>query len=160
MPNTYEAIATQTLGSTATSVTFSSIPGTYTDLVLVFAGTVATADNINVRFNGVSTGGLYSVTRLYGNGSTVASNRSSNQDSMQLGEMATVQSTDIIQIFNYSNSSTFKTVISSGRNTTGNVKDTVGLFRSTSAITSITLLTGGANYSAGSVFSLYGIAAA
>jgi hypothetical protein len=40
--NTYEAIATQTLGSAAASVTFSSIPGTYTDLVLVVAGTLTT----------------------------------------------------------------------------------------------------------------------
>jgi hypothetical protein len=76
--NTYEAIATQTLGSAAASVTFSSIPGTYTDLVLVVAGTLTTGtENIVMQFNG-DTGSNYSVTSLLGDGSTASSFRSSN----------------------------------------------------------------------------------
>ena len=161
MAATYEPIATTTLGSAVTSVTFSSISQAYTDLVIVFNGTVSSADNNAAEFNNENSNQLYSVTRLYGNGSgTVGSNRSTSQNSMQLGEMATVQSTDIIQIFNYSNTTTYKTVISSGRNTTGFLKNTVGLFRSTSAITTIKIMTGGANYQTGSTFTIYGIKAA
>jgi hypothetical protein len=157
--STYTPIATTTLGSAQASVTFSSISASYTDLIIIFNGTVSSADNNNIQFNS-DTSSLYSVTRLYGNGTTTASNNSSNQTQMQLGEMATVQSTDIIQVFNYSNTTTYKTVISGGRNTTGFVKNTVGLYRSTSAISTIKIMTGGANYQTGSTFTLYGITAA
>jgi hypothetical protein len=76
--NTYEAIATQTLGSAAASVTFSSIPGTYTDLVVVIAGTLTTgSDNVSFQLNGDS-GANYSVTVLTGDGSTASSGRASN----------------------------------------------------------------------------------
>lgn len=158
---TYVPIQSYTVsGNSTTSYTFSSIPQNYTDLVIVFNGTLSSADNNNIEFNNENQNQLYSVTRLYGNGSTVGTNRSTSQNSMQLGEMGTSQSTDIIQIFNYSSTSGYKTVISSGRNATGNVKNTVGLFRSTSATNTIKIFTGGgATYSAGSTFSLYGIEA-
>jgi len=155
--STYTPIATQTLSSAAASVTFSSIPQGYTDLVLVYTGTMASTDNINVRFNDDS-GYLYSVTRLLGNGSAASSSRSGSTTQIQLGEIATTQSTDIIQIMNYSNSTTYKTVLDRSSNTSGFIKANVGLYSSTNAITSITLLTGGANYASGSVFSIYGIA--
>jgi hypothetical protein len=139
-------------------VTFSSIPGTYTDLVLVFAGTVGTLDNNNVTFNG-DTGSNYSVTRLVGNGSTASSSRGSNLNAIQCGEIATSQSNDIIQIQNYSNSTTYKTLIHRSNNTSQFLKASVGLWRNTAAITSITITNGG-TYQIGSTFTLYGIASA
>jgi hypothetical protein len=160
MASTYEPIATTTIGSAVTSVTFTSVSQAYTDLVIVFNGTVSSADNNAAEFNNENSNQLYSVTRLYGNGSTVGSNRSTAQNSMQLGEMATTQSIDLIYLFNYSNTSTYKTVISEASNTTGFLKRTVGLFRSTSAITTIKIMTGGANYQTGSTFTIYGIKAA
>jgi hypothetical protein len=155
---TYEPIETETLGTTESSVTFSSIPGTYTDLVLVFAGTVGILDNNNVTFNG-DTGSNYSVTRLVGNGSTASSSRGSNLNAIQCGEIATSQSNDIIQIQNYSNSTTYKTLIHRSNNTSQFLKASVGLWRNTAAITSITITNGG-TYQIGSTFTLYGIASA
>lgn len=164
MALTYDPIYTTTLTSTQTSLTFdisSTENQSYTDLIIVFNGTVSSADNNAIQFNNESSNQLYSVTRLYANGSgTGGSNNSSNQNSMQLGEMATVQSTDLIYIFNYSSTTVNKTVISDGSNTTGFMKKTVGLFRSTSAITTIKIMTGGANYQIGSTFTIYGVKAA
>jgi hypothetical protein len=154
--NTYVALDTQTLGSTAGSVTFSSIPQSYTDLILVFAGTVGTLDNDNITFNG-DTGSNYSVTRLLGSGSSDSSSRGSNLSAIQCGEIATSQSTDIIQIQNYSNTTTYKTLIHRSGNTSQFLKASVGLWRNTAAITSITITNGG-TFSIGSTFTLYGLA--
>jgi hypothetical protein len=61
MAITYEPIATTTLGSAAASVTFSSISGSYTDLVLVVTGIGATVTTFPwIRFNGLSTN-IYSI---------------------------------------------------------------------------------------------------
>ena len=78
--NTYVAIATNTLGSAAASVTFSSIPGTYTDLVIVTQAISATADNVGIRFNSDS-GSNYSQTWLSGNGTSAISSRYSSSTS-------------------------------------------------------------------------------
>jgi hypothetical protein len=72
---TYFPIATTTLGSSSASVTLSSIPSTYTDLLLVCNLTANTAPlNMGIRFNS-DTSSLYSGTALGGNGSTAASTR-------------------------------------------------------------------------------------
>ena len=70
--NTYTPIATNTLSSATASVTFSSISGVYTDLVLVITPTIPTgAYDILMRVgNGtVDSGTNYSVTRVSGTGS-------------------------------------------------------------------------------------------
>jgi hypothetical protein len=160
MPSTYEPIATQTLGSAAASVTFSSIPSTYTDLVLIISGTIVGSDGGNlVTFNG-DTGSNYSFTQFYGTGSATASNRSSNASSMQLGRQGSVQSNSIINILNYSNTTTNKTAIARGNNTGGIVVAQVGLWRSTAAINSIAISNESGNFNTGSTFTLYGIKAA
>ena len=76
--STEVAIATQTLGSATASITFSSIPSTYTDLRIVFSGTGATVLNLKVRFNGDSASN-YSQTNLQGLGYSVQSSRASTQ---------------------------------------------------------------------------------
>jgi hypothetical protein len=156
--STYEPIATQTLGSTATSVTFSSITGTYTDLVLIFGGKGSTGGNVTFQFNS-DTGSNYSSTIIYGDGSSAGSVRGSNQTSMNIGSTGTDISTDTFSIMNYSNSTTYKTVL--GRYSRADeVGSKVGLWRSTSAITSIVVGVSGGNFSIGSTFTLYGIKAA
>ena len=160
MPKTYEPIATNTLGSATASVAFSSIPSTYTDLVLIVSGTVSASSYFTFRFNS-DTGSNYSETSLYGDGSTANSTRNSNQTYMLIGGIRTTQTTIITSIMNYSNSTTNKTAISRSSNAAVEAAATVGLWRNTAPITSIICGTGGANtFQAGSTFTLYGIKAA
>ncbi len=161
---TYEALSTTTLTSTQANVTFdisSTANQSYTDLIIICNVKMSGAnENNNIQFNNVTSGGYYSVTRLYGNGSTYSTNLSSSQDQMQLGEMSTLGSTDVIQIFNYANTNVNKTVISTGGQTGGFMKITTGLFRQTSAITNVKLFPGSGNYGIGSTFTIFGVKAA
>lgn len=154
---TYTPLATTTLSSAASTVTFSSISGSYTDLVLVIAGTANTTTAFDVTFNS-DTGSNYSATRLTGNGSTATSIRSTSGTNMPLGYITTTQSVSVIQIMNYSNTTTFKTAIARGNAADTLTNAIVGLWRSTSAITSISFA--GGSFQPGSTFTLYGIAAA
>ena len=169
--NTYVALATQTLGSAAASVTFSSISGAYTDLVLVIdcIGTYTSTpyEIISTRFNG-DTASNYSQTFLYGNGTSAGSSRGSSGTSIYAGDISNQASSNlgpstvIWQVNNYANSTTYKTLLARTNNApaSGFVEAVVGLWRSTSAITSITAITTNANFAIGSTFSLYGILAA
>lgn len=169
MPVTYTPIATTTLGSASATVTFSSISGSYTDLILVCtarSATAATSDSYLMTFNGNTTA-LYSRTRLLGTGSAASSaNRSAatNIDFEGLSGDTSAANTfmnAIVQLQNYSNATTNKTCLIRGNDANNYVLATVGLFRSTSAITSVSLATSsGANFMTGSTFTLYGIASA
>jgi hypothetical protein len=168
MAITYEPIATTTLGSAAATVTFSSISGSYTDLVLVMSafGSVSGAD-IRVQVNS-DTASNYSLTRLVGY-TTAFSNRASNAtywqitNSVGIGSSSSDPTADVIQFMNYSNTTTNKTILVRHNQPQSSLMETaaqVGLYRSTSAITSITFSLSSGNYSSGSTFTLYGIKAA
>ena len=166
MTATYEKIATTTLGSATNTVTFSSISGAYTDLVLIanVRKGGAAGESMFVTFNG-DNGSNYSYTWLSGNGSAANSYRASNDVRLQWYAQNTTANTftiNILNIQNYSNSTTYKTII--GRNATANLQSNanVGLWRSTSAITSITLtpdLYLSPNFEIGCSFTIYGIKA-
>jgi hypothetical protein len=163
MPATYEPISTQTLGTAVSTVTLSSIPSTYTDLVLVIGYGVhpTGGELLRMRFNGDTTTN-YSNTRIANGGGGFGSFRDSNSSVIDIGVIYATSDplTLIINIFNYANSTTNKTVL--GRsNTTQNVTTTVGLWRATpQAVTSIDFLLTGGNFGVGSTFTLYGIKAA
>jgi hypothetical protein len=167
--NTYVALATNTLSSATASVTFSSIPATYTDLVLVLQPASTTfADNIGLQFNS-DTGNNYSSTNLSATGSAASSGRTSSFPYINvtniIGTTGTLGAmTSTIQIINYANTTTYKTVISrTGQNgaTYNGVEAIVGLWRNTAAISTIVVKQSGSpNFITGSTFSLYGIAAA
>ena len=161
--NTYVAIAEQTLGSAAASVTFSSISGAYTDLVLVFNGAGSTNINMHMQFNS-DTATNYSVTSLGGNGTTVVSYRYTNAAHILLNGQAYIETgfttNVLININNYSNATTYKTSINRFNNAGTGTDAVVGLWRNTAAITSILLKTHTGTFSTGSTFTLYGIAAA
>jgi hypothetical protein len=163
MPATYDKIATTTLGSAAASVTFSSISGSYTDLVLVTNATLASggAANLWCRFNGDS-GANYSTTYLAGNGTVASSARDTSATEGWCGRLSSTNITSSIASFqNYANSTTYKTNISRGNDTSGLVIAYVSLWRSTAAITSIVLTNSSAvKFNSGSTFTLYGIKAA
>ena len=169
--NTYEAIATQTLGSAAASVTFSSIPSTYTDLVIVTSALSPGGGNNSrgYRFElNSDTGSNYSQTWLSNSTTTATSTRESSQTRGRIGgisETASDVTTVLTNFLNYSNTTTYKTVLSrsSNLNSNGdtNVFAGVSLWRSTSAITAIKLtMSDNSSFITGSSFSLYGIKAA
>jgi hypothetical protein len=165
MPKTYEPIQTQTVGTAVATITFSSIPQTYTDLILVMTGTTsATGASLRMQFNSDTTS-LYSDTYLVGNGTSASSGRDSAQTSIRVSQNATggtlnVQRVNILQIFNYSNTSVFKTLLARG-NADLEVGLNVGLYRSTNAITAFNLFNGSsATFGVGTTFVLYGIKAA
>jgi hypothetical protein len=159
---TYTPIATYTVPSATASYTFSSIPGTYTDLVLIANVQGTTGGNgTTVQFNS-DTSTNYSYTLVDGSGSSATSARSTNSTNIQSGLVDNVSwGTQIIHIMNYSNTTTYKTVLGRG-NDTLQLRATVGLWRNTSAISSVTVLAApnAYNFIAGSTFTLYGILAA
>ena len=160
---TYTLIASNTLGSSAASVTFSSIPSTYTDLVLVVNGYQVTTGyfDIQVGNGSVDTAGNYSHTRLIGYSGGVLSDRSSNVSNFVQPTIGTAErGTVLINFLDYANTTTYKTAIH--RNNEGGlgVGVEVGLWRSTAAINQIKISGGsGSNFASGSTFKLYGIEA-
>jgi hypothetical protein len=161
MPSTYEPIATQTLGSTASSVTFSSIPSTYTDLVLVVNSIGSGTSYMKVKCNGDTTTANYSTTILEGDGSAASSLRYSNTVYLaMIGTVTTTIGNQIVHFMNYSNTTTFKTILARD-NSSIRTRANVALFKSTAAISSLEIdVPDAPNFAAGSTFTLYGIKAA
>jgi hypothetical protein len=163
MPITYEPIQSYTLGSAAATITFSSIPATYTDLRIVITGTIIAGNVYRIQYNG-DTGSNYSITILEANGSTVASNRSTGGTSILAG--FTYGGSDTIpqfvsyDVFSYAGS-TFKTALATAsvdQNGSGSITRVVGLWRNTAAITSIAITTSsGGNVPSATSATLYGI---
>lgn len=165
MAVTYEPIASQTLGTAVSSVEFTSLPGTYTDLVVVCRiGTTGGNGNIQLQVNS-DTGSNYSYTFLAGDGSAAYSGRYSNQTNYNTDNFAyantNVESVYIYQVMSYANTNVYKTFLGSAATTGRGITKTVGLWRSTSAITSIKLFpSASTTFKANCVFSVYGIKAA
>jgi hypothetical protein len=169
MSATYEFITKQTLGAEAATVTFSNIPQTFTDLLIVSsarsARTVNLADNLNLRFNG-DAGGNYSFRYLEGNGSGASSVAGSSAAQMLACYTPTAAATAStfgvasIYVANYAGS-TAKAVscesVTENNGTTAFIVATAGLWSGTVPVTSVTLLSQVANFVAGSSFFVYGI---
>lgn len=161
MAATYTPIASVIIGANTPSVTFSNIPQTYTDLVMVLSlVSSSTATYTNLRINS-DTGSNYSRTYLLGTGSAALTGRDSNVTQIAGLDTTATGSTfagpHILNFQNYSNTTTNKTYIWRENLAGSQVVLGVGLYRSTSAITSITLATNANNYGVGSTFNLYGI---
>ena len=160
MATTYEPIATKTLGSAASSITFSSIAATYTDLRIVLANAFTSygLDTAKIRFNG-DTATNYSDTLLTGDGSTASSSRRSSVSSATVGRVGytALPAMILIDIFSYAGSTnkTFLSADAADQNGSGEVNRSVGLWRNTAAITSITLMN--VTFEAGATATLYGI---
>ena len=172
--NTYEAIATLTAsGGAATQLVMSSIPATYTDLVLIVnGGNSLSGATWAIQLNG-DTGSNYSWTIMEGSGTTATSSRSSTSGltiaSMYFSYETGVGASGVTAIANfqnYANTTTYKTVLMRQNTVTApnypGVSAGVGLWRNTAAITSITIIIpgGATNIASGTTFSLYGIKAA
>lgn len=158
MASTYTPIATTTLGSASSSITFSSISGSYTDLIVVLTGTAGSNLGVNLQFNG-DTNTNYSRIVVGGNGTSASSTNTPNDIAITCGLISTNESNNIFHIMNYSNTTTYKTAIAR-TNRTDILRAVVGTWRSTSAITSVTLMVTGDTMSIGTTATLYGIKAA
>jgi hypothetical protein len=165
--NTYVALDKVTVGTATASVTFSSISSGYTDLVIAasFLPSVST-NQPYIQFNadtGTSTTN-YSTTSLRGDGSSAASGRHTNQygwfpvPGPGIGTNGNPEPW-LINIMNYSNTTTFKSGLTRFNNASSIVSANAHLWRSTAAITSVTITMESGNFAVGSTFSLYGIAA-
>lgn len=164
---TYEPIATTTIsGSAAQTITFSSIPATYTDLRVILTFKAAILTNVRMRFNS-DTATNYSTTYLTGNGTAAGSSSLTAAAQIRLnGAVNTALGQwelDVIDIFSYAGS-TFKSCLvtsAADNNGSGGVGTTVGLWRSTAAINTITLDSAQVNqFDIGTTATLYGIKAA
>jgi hypothetical protein len=170
MANTYTLISSNVLSSSAASVTFSAIPSTYTDLVIRISARstrVATSNNLDLRINADSSA-LYSYTYLYGTGTSAASSRGSADTSLFVSTMNAANSTANtftsaeIYIPSYTASQN-KPLASFGAyerdSTSAELDANADLYRSTSAITSLTFYSGlgSFNFDTGSSFYLYGL---
>lgn len=157
---TYDLISSTTLGSATTSVSFSNIPSTYRDLVLVVAGTIPSgfAPDIEVLYNSDTTTANYSTVKMYGDGTTAYS----GTFTPKVVGLAEGTSSAIIQIMDYATTNKHKTILSR-TNTNGSswgVAAAATRWANTSAITSLTINAGGStasSFQAGAVYSLYGI---
>lgn len=171
--NSYESIATVTVGSTPqATITFSSIPATYTHLQLRALSKSSRNDpgeyqnTMMMRFNSDSSS-AYSDHRLLGSGSSAlaGSNTSNNNMSFYFGTAASTPSNTfavaIWDILDYANTNKYKTVrCLSGieNNTDGVVCLGSGSWRNTNAVSTITIdLVGSFNHTQYSSFALYGI---
>jgi hypothetical protein len=164
---TYEPITTQTVTSAVASITLSSISQSYTDLILIInMQSDFTTNNGNaarIRVNG-DTANNYSNTNLRGNASTASSYEENNTNRIQIGLLPSSGGGTPVPLFglgiahfqNYSNTTTYKTVLSRTNSPYGFIEASAGLWRNTAAITSITYF-GDGNIKAGSNFTLYGI---
>jgi len=163
MATTYEPIATNTLGSDTANVTFSSISGSYTDLILVMSASEA-SNAFNIELNS-DTSSNYSRTRLLGDGSTATSGRTANTTNIPINYLGGTNnfSTTLVHFMNYSNTTTFKTLLARWNQILGidnSTTTSVGLWRSTAAVTSITFVASAGNFNSGSSFTIYGVKAA
>lgn len=157
-------IATTTLSSNASDVTFSSISGSYTDLIVVVSGASTTAgsstNGLRWQING-DTGSNYSETQVYGNGSTATSTGATNATDIGAGLLMQTSAgyfaTNIIHFMNYSNTTTYKTVLTRNGGASVSTAANAALWRSTSAITSIKFYRLTDQLKTGSTFTLYGI---
>jgi hypothetical protein len=163
--NTYVAIETKTLDSAVSSVTFTSIPQGYTDLILI-SSFAYSANNLDFRVqvgnNTIDGGSNYSSTHVMSNGSTTPTSDKTSSNTYIPGYRlvggGTSRQIAIHQFQNYSNTQTYKNVLYRTNAASAELLAGIGVWRSTSAINTITLGPSGVpTFTVGSTFTLYGI---
>ena len=161
---TYKPLQSVVLTSSTTSITFSNIDQNYTDLIFVSSFLKPAAGSPRFRFNS-DTSSLYSQTVLYGNGTSALSQRETGQTAYYLMDFFNPSTTNpnhvTIHLHNYSKTTTFKTILERSGAADIGTEASIGIYRSTNAITSITINADGGSgvFSAGTTFDLYGIKA-
>lgn len=167
MASYYELIYSATVGAGgASDITFSSIPSTYTDLVLKLSSRTATggANDVYIQFNTDSTSGNYTERQIQGAGSGTPSSGTGNQQSATSTgstDTASTFASSEIYIPNYGGSSAKSysvDTVTENNGTTAYATLRAGLWSGTSAINAIKLThNGGASFAQYSTAYLYGV---
>lgn len=165
----YDSIATTTVSTSVSSITFSSIPATYTHLQLRWlarSDRAAAQDFVDIRFNS-DTGANYAAHLLYGDGSTASSAAYVSNTSVGVifmpGSTATasVFGVGVMDILDYTNTNKYTTTrILGGADINGTGRSVLGsgVWMNTAAVTSLTIITDNAStFTQYSKFALYGI---
>lgn len=168
MATAWTALANITLSGTQATITFSSISGSYRDLVLVGSNVLSSTSNehMQIRFNSDS-GSNYNMVTARGDGSSTASSSSSGTTEGNFGTFVMPNTSSpsnfVLQIMDYAATDKHKTLLARSDNvnsTFPGASMTAVRWASTSAITSITLkFQSTATYAVGSNFALYGVSA-
>lgn len=172
-PSSFESIATITASGGEASLTFSSIPGTYKSLQIrgIARDTYSSALNTSSlvsQFNSDAAYGNYAFHQLYGNGTSTIAVGYPNNDlqagfSISSGNSNTqIYGVSLIDIIDYASTNKYKTVrqfcgADLNGATAGTAMLSSGLWKSTSAITSIKINCQNLGFAAGTKFALYGI---
>ena len=158
--------STTTVNNTTPVISFTSIPSTYTDLVLVVMTKPASTPvsfGVGARFNSDSSAS-YTRTFYYGWSSTGTQSSGSYDTRLAFGNGGTTTSNQyslsILEIYSYASTSVFKTCVARNTELTDVTSGQVLLWSNTSAINTISITaTDDGNFASGCTFSLYGIKA-
>jgi hypothetical protein len=152
----YTALANVTLGSSASSVTFSSISQAYRDLVLVINAPAGGVFGY-LRFNGDS-GSNYSAVRMYGSGTATGSDTGLiGSSAINISEFYNEQNLTTVNIMDYSATDKHKTVLSRANAPAYYVFGIAGRWANTAAITSLVVSPSSGTFNSGGTFALYGV---
>ena len=157
---TYTPLAEITLGSSVTSVTFSSISGSYRDLILVFNGSASASENMRFRFNGSTSG--YTAVEAAGSGSNTAAGTEpatgAGYVTINYPSVSSGQTVGVYQFMDYSVTDKHKTVLLRNNNSDWGTSMVAARWANTAAVTSIQLYPNDGTFNSGCTFALYGIA--
>lgn len=161
MSQDYIPLATVTLASATSTVSFSNIPATpYRDLVLIMnvSQNTTSARSALMRPNNDSANGSLVYIDGYGTNTGSGTTAAMTAYYIQNGVSANIVTTSINNIMEYRSTDRHKTSLTRAGSAGGPVSAYVSRWASTSAITSLTIVVGeGGNWNIGSTFSLYGI---
>lgn len=161
----YESIQTASGTGSSSTITFSSISSTYKHLQIRFVGLSSSNATLTIRFNS-DTGNNYATHYLQGNGSAASAGAESSQSlinlygALPLASASSQTGASIIDILDYQNTNKYKTIralCAYDSNGSGFSNLVSGLWQSTSAISSISLICNAGNWTTSTQAALYGI---
>jgi hypothetical protein len=156
---TYTPLATVTLASAASSVTFSSIPATYRDLIFSLELVGSESEQYLMRLNG-DTGSNYSWVQMGGDGGSTFSG-STTTTGVRVGYFAVTSARDNAQIaiMDYSATDKHKASLIRTNSNAAVTRAIAGRWANTAAVTSVVFTFPSGNFNSGSTLSLYGVIA-
>lgn len=159
MPSAIIPIATYTTVGAVNTVVFSSIPGTYRDLMVVVRGSMTSSGSSIAIRSGSMNFWRQGVVAVFG-GSTPIGVTNLNQQLYSQTSVSPVTFALEAHLYDYAQTNKFKAVTMQDMGATNYAALTTGWGDTTSAITAVTLQTyGGSTIAAGTIFSLYGVTA-